>query len=126
MGNLPSERVQPQRPFLISGVDYAGPYLIKTNNLRNTRKVKAYIALFVCFSTKAVHLELVGDLSTESFLAAFKRFTSRRGHVKQIFSDNGSNFVGAERELFKTTNFKNKIECHFLNSNTSFNFIPAR
>ncbi|KAH0807440.1 hypothetical protein GEV33_015351 [Tenebrio molitor] len=126
MGDLPKERLQPSRPFSTSGVDYAGPYLIKSSKLRNAKKVKSYIARFVCFSTKAVHLELVGDLTTESFLAAFKRFTSRRGHVSEIFSDNGSNFVGAERELFKTTNFKNKIECHFLNSNTSFNFIPAR
>jgi hypothetical protein len=88
MGDLPKERLQPSRPFSTSGVDYAGPYLIKSSKLRNAKKVKSYIALFVCFSTKAVHLELVGDLTTESILAAFKRFTSRRGHVSEIFSDN--------------------------------------
>jgi hypothetical protein len=78
MGDLPKERLQPSRPFSTSGVDYAGPYLIKSSKLRNAKMVKSYIALFVCFSTKAVHLELVGDLTTESFLAAFKRFTSRK------------------------------------------------
>jgi hypothetical protein len=94
--------------------------------LRNAEKVKSYIALFVCFSTKAVHLELVGDLTTASFLAAFKRFTSRRGHVSEIFSDNGTNFIGAEREFLRSEKFKQKISNEFLNTCTKFNFIPAR
>jgi hypothetical protein len=108
MGDLPKERLQPSRPFSTSGVDYAGPYLIKSSKLRNAKKVKSYIALFVCFSTKAVHLELVGDLTTESFLAAFKRFTSRRGHVSEIFSDNGTNFIRAECEFLRSEKLKKK------------------
>jgi hypothetical protein len=126
MGDLPKERLQPSRPFSTSGVDYAGPYLIKSNKLRNAKKVKSYIALFVCFSTKAVHLELVGDLTTESFLAAFKRFTSRRGHVSEIFSDNDTNFIVAEREFLSAEKFKQKISSEFLNTCTKFNFIPAK
>jgi hypothetical protein len=125
-GDLPKERLQTSRPFSTSGVDYAGPYLIKSSKLRNAKKVKSYIALFVCLSTKAVHLELVGDLTTESFLAAFKRFTSRRGHISEIFSDNGTNFIGAEREFLRSEKFKQKISNEFLNTCTKFNFIPAR
>jgi hypothetical protein len=64
MGDLPKERLQPSRPFSTSGVDYAGPYLIKSSKLRNAKKVKSYIARFVCFSTKAVHLELVKYFQT--------------------------------------------------------------
>ena len=56
-------------------------------------------SLFICLATKAIHLELVSDLSTELFLAAFKRFLSRRGPVTLILSDGGTNFVGASREL---------------------------
>jgi hypothetical protein len=126
MGDLPKERLQPSRPFSTSGVDYAGPYLIKSNKLRNAEKVKSYIALFVSFSTKAVHLELVGDLTTESFLAAFKRFTSRRGHVSEIFSDNDTNFIGPVREFLRSEKFKQKISNEFLNTCTKFNFIPAK
>jgi hypothetical protein len=123
MGDLPKERLQPSRPFSTPGVDYAGPYLIKSSKLRNAKKVKSYIALFVCFSTKAVHLELLGDLTTESLLAAFKRFTSRRGHVSEIFSDNGTNFIRAEREFLRSEKFKQKISNEFLNTCTKFNFI---
>lgn len=99
MAELPASRVTPCRPFLISGTDFAGPFLIKDGRLRNRRLVKAYICIFVCFSTKAVHIELVGDLTTESFLNAFKRFVSRRGLCTDVYSDNGTNFVGANNEL---------------------------
>ncbi|XP_035207008.1 uncharacterized protein LOC118181886 [Stegodyphus dumicola] len=72
MGDLPSPRVQPSRPFAVTGVDYAGPYSIKSQVGRRTKTFKCYISIFVCFSTKAVHLELVSDLSTSTFLAALK------------------------------------------------------
>nr|CAI5848380.1 unnamed protein product [Callosobruchus analis] len=68
MGNLPKERVIQSRPFSISGVDLAGPFSIKDGRLRNRAIIKAYLCIFVCFSTKAVHLEAVVDLSTDSFL----------------------------------------------------------
>lgn len=99
MGQLPSERVIPSRPFLNTGVDYAGPFLIKTWKGRNARTYKGYVALFVCFSTSAIHLELVTDYTTEAFLAAYKRFSSRRGFCATLISDCGSNLKGAEAEL---------------------------
>lgn len=99
MGNLPSQRLSPGRAFLNSGVDYVGPINLKTSAIRNCKIVKGYIAVFVCLVWRALHLELVSDLSTESFIAAFRRFVGRRGKCKILMSDNGTNFVGAQREL---------------------------
>ncbi|CAG7831691.1 unnamed protein product, partial [Allacma fusca] len=87
------------RPFTNVGVDFAGPVILKLSMGRGPKTMKAYIAVFVCFCTKAVNLELVSDLTTASFLASLRRFTARRGLPKTISSDNGSNFVGAKREL---------------------------
>ncbi|XP_046966236.1 uncharacterized protein LOC124534414 [Vanessa cardui] len=102
MGNLPKERVTQQRPFSISGVDFAGPVLLKLFSGRGSNRVqKSYIAVFVCTAVKAVHLELVTSLTSGSFIAAFRRFTSRRGHCKKLISDCGTNFIGASKELKK-------------------------
>lgn len=76
MGSLPSPRVVPGRPFLRSGVDYAGPFNIKPFKGRSNRTLKCYFAIFVCLSTKAVHLEAVTDMTSESFIAALRRFTA--------------------------------------------------
>ncbi|XP_055543116.1 uncharacterized protein LOC129728690 [Wyeomyia smithii] len=83
MGNLPVSRVVPSPPFAITGVDYAGPFLIKQGGRRPTL-VKAYVAVFVCMTTKAVHLEVVPDLSTDAFLASLKRFIGRQQSVDTI------------------------------------------
>ncbi|XP_075162921.1 uncharacterized protein LOC142235555 [Haematobia irritans] len=100
MGNLPAARVCENRAFLICGVDYCGP-LYYRSEIRSRPAVKCYISLFVCFITKAVHLELVKDLSTQAFLAALKRFISTRGKPSVIWSDNATNFVGAKNELLE-------------------------
>ncbi|XP_021953145.2 uncharacterized protein LOC110849976 [Folsomia candida] len=99
MGDLPSFRVTPSRPFQKTGVDYAGPFLIKPIQPRSTTTIKAYLALFICCCTRAVHLEIVSSLSTDAFLAALWRFVSRRGLPSDMYSDCGTNFVGADREL---------------------------
>ncbi|XP_063924137.1 uncharacterized protein LOC135138171 isoform X1 [Zophobas morio] len=129
MGDLPSVRITPARPFLNSGLDYAGPLIIKDGKTRNKKTLKAYIALFVCMSTKAVHLELVSELTTANFLAALKRFVSRRGVASNIYSDNATNFVGAHNELqimFKQRRVSNDIETFLENKNIKWHFIPAR
>jgi len=90
MGQLPYDRVTPSRPFLHSGVDYAGPFLIKTWKGRNAKSYKAYFVLFVCHATSAVHLKLVTDYTTEAFIAAYKRFTARRGICATLRSDCGN------------------------------------
>ena len=96
MGNLPRARVTPHRAFVKCGVDYARPCRIKIS--RNVSG-KAYLCIFVCMVTKATHLELVSDLSTQAFLNALRRFVLRRGKPSDIHSDNGTNFVGANKDL---------------------------
>lgn len=98
MAPLPSSRLQITRPFTNTGVDFAGPIAIRSG-IRRVTSIKAYIAVFVCFSTRAVHLELVHGLTSGDFLAALRRFMSRRGKCSTIYSDNATNFVGARREL---------------------------
>jgi hypothetical protein len=109
MGDLPSITIKPTRPFINVGIDYAGPILIKQGNKRS-KQVKSYIALFICLATKAVHMELVGDLTSESFTNALKGFLSRRGNVLNIYCDNATNFVGAKNELQNMKRFLESSE----------------
>ena len=102
---LPAERVSPSSTFNKVGVDYAGPFQIKYGHVRKPTVLKAYICLFVCLAVKAVHLELVSDLTTEAFIAALCRFVARRGCPSLIWSDHGTNFVGANRELKELNTF---------------------
>lgn len=132
MGNLPIHRVTPSRPFQNCGVDYAGPFNIKLHKYRGNRTVKGYLCIFICFSTKACHLELVSDLSSECFLNCLKRFISRRGKPTNIYSDNGTNFVGAQNNLQEFFNFIKSRPVHtsytdYLTSEfVQWHFIPAR
>lgn len=103
MGNLPEVRVtRSARAFTHTGVDYAGPILVRTAPGRGHKSHKAYIALFVCLTTRAIHLELVSDYTTDAFLAEFNRFSARRGVPLSMYSDNGTTFQGADRELRQT------------------------
>uniref|UniRef100_A0A2S2NV96 Integrase catalytic domain-containing protein n=1 Tax=Schizaphis graminum TaxID=13262 RepID=A0A2S2NV96_SCHGA len=99
MGNLPEARVHSLRAFSSVRTDYGGPYLIKECKSRNTKTTKVYIALFVCMTTKAIHVEIVSDLTTDAFLAALDRFVARRGVPTHVYSDCGTNYVGAARHL---------------------------
>lgn len=121
MGDLPAERVNPAKAFLNTGIDYTGAFFITMSRRRGIKSQKAYVCLFICLATKAIHLELASDLSTEAFLAAFKRFISRRGTCTCIYSDCGTNFVGAKtklnelHELIESKQFKDSLQ-HELNS----------
>ncbi|XP_018373216.1 PREDICTED: uncharacterized protein LOC108767714 [Trachymyrmex cornetzi] len=129
MGQLPSVRVNISRPFTNSGVDYCGPFYVRDRIRRNAKHHKAYAAIFVCMVTKAVHIELVEDLTAESFIAALKRFVARRGKVSNLYSDNGRNFVGAERILKQTwekEDFKECIQRFATAEKMNWHFIPAR
>lgn len=132
MGNLPELRVKPGRAFLSCGVDYAGPLLVKESRGRSKRLIKSYIAIFVCFVTKAVHIELVNDLSTNEFMAVLRRFVGRRGLPKDIYSDNGTNFVGAKNELaelyafVKNKNIQNDLQNIAAKEGIKWYFIPPR
>ncbi|XP_018375979.1 PREDICTED: uncharacterized protein LOC108769463, partial [Trachymyrmex cornetzi] len=129
MGQLPLSRVTPSRPFSTTGVDYAGPITIKTWRGRAAKTYKGYLAIFVCFSTSAVHIEIVTDYTTEAFIAAYKRFTARRGICTTLQSDNGTNFVGADHELrrrFQSASKELKELASLLaDLGTEWRFIPA-
>lgn len=131
MGNLPKERVTPSRPFYYCGVDFCGP--VKTHyKVRGKSPTKTYLAVFVCFSTKAVHIELVGDLSAEAFIYALKRFIGRRGLCHTIFCDNATNFVGAKNELMdlrnavEAENNQLAIKSMCLENGINWKYIPPR
>ncbi|XP_045777595.1 uncharacterized protein LOC123875672 [Maniola jurtina] len=125
MGNLPAERLAPSFPFAVSGVDYFGPVFVLNRKGRGAKLIKAYVSLFVCFATRAIHLELVGDLSTDAYLLALKRFVSRRGKPAEIFSDNGRNFTGLMTEFSKfLANCADEIKEFAINNNIKFKFIP--
>ncbi|CAH2089646.1 unnamed protein product [Euphydryas editha] len=95
-GNLPIERLMHGNPpFTCVGVDYFGPMTITVGR----RHEKRWGALFTCLTTRAVHIELTPSLSTDSVIMALRRFAARRGMPKTIYSDNGTNFVGANNEL---------------------------
>ncbi|CAB0040754.1 unnamed protein product [Trichogramma brassicae] len=99
MGDLPALRVQRSRPFLHTGIDYAGPINIKCSRGRGKATFKGYIAVFVCLATRAVHLEVASGYSARDFLMVYRRFVARRGICATLSSDCGTNFIGADREL---------------------------
>lgn len=128
MGDLPVTRVSPVRPFYVCGTDFAGPFLVRDGKLRNRVIIKSYMCIFICFTTKAVHIEIVSDLTSDSFLNCFKRFISRRGLCKKIYSDNGKNYVGAHNQIKDFLISLNKDESFHSfcsQNNTSWHFIPA-
>lgn len=101
MGELPGERIRPGKPFLASGVDYAGPIQIKfmDKDGETIQLHKGWIVVFVCLKTRGIHLDIVTDLTASSFIACFERFVARRGECTRMFSDNGTSFIGAEKEI---------------------------
>ncbi|XP_012521966.2 uncharacterized protein LOC105828265 [Monomorium pharaonis] len=129
MGELPKARVSQTMPFHNTGVDYAGPLLVKDRKGRGSKTSKAFVCLFICFATKALHLELVSNLTSETFIAAFRRFLVRRGTPAHIYSDNGTNFIGANRELKKLarslTNNAAFIEKTANKISINWHFIPV-
>ncbi|XP_018360160.1 PREDICTED: uncharacterized protein LOC108759301 [Trachymyrmex cornetzi] len=128
MGSLPPARItRPTRPFAICGVDYAGPVAVRMAGIRGIRSQRSYIALFICMATKAIHLEVVTALSTDAFLAAFVRFSSRRGLPSQVYSDHGTNFQGADREVstaFRLATHSHELRRRLAEDRVDWHFIP--
>ncbi|XP_063990952.1 uncharacterized protein LOC135169656 [Diachasmimorpha longicaudata] len=130
MGNLPAARVRESRPFSNVGIDYCGPFFIKEKKFRNRGRVKVYVAIFTCLAVKAVHLEVVSDLTTEAFLASLRRFIARRGYCKNIYSDNGTNFVGANNQLKEIYQFlqskdhQETLQSELTRQQIQWHFIP--
>ncbi|CAG9127517.1 unnamed protein product [Plutella xylostella] len=118
--DLPPERLtHHERPFTCSGLDYFGP----TDITVGRRKEKRWVALFTCLTTRAVHLEIVNTISTDSAMMALRRFIARRGTPKIVYSDNGTNFVGAAKQLKEF--YGSQIFDFAANRGITWKFIPA-
>ena len=121
MADLPVERLVPYKtPFTCTGIDCFGPFVVK----QGRSEVKRYGCIFTCLSIRAVHIERLCSLDTDSFICALRRFISRRGIPEKIFCDNGTNFGGAYSELKRSIRqlddatiqaecLKRDIEWHF-------------
>ncbi|XP_055591485.1 uncharacterized protein LOC129743475 [Uranotaenia lowii] len=131
MGPLPAVRLTPARVFSRCGLDYCGPFNVRPLYGRGA-SLKMYVAVFVCLSVKAVHFEVVPNLTSSACINAIKRFVGRRGRLHELHCDNATTFVGANTEMkairqqylqqFRTNQWDN----YCLDSDISFHFIPAR
>lgn len=123
MAELPQGRLMPfTRPFTFTGIDCLGPIDV----LVGRRHEKRWICLFTCLTVRAIHLEILYHMDHDSFILAFRSFTQDRGHPKKVFSDNGGNFVKAEKVLrddLKSVNMKLIAE-NFESPNMEWSFNP--
>ena len=122
MADPPKNRISPAPPFTYTGVDYFGPFIIKEGR----KEVKRYGALFTCLVSRAVHIEVASSLESNSFILALRRFIARRGPVREMRSDNGTNFVGARNELLqaKEEMEHEEIRVQLLKENIDWIFNP--
>ena len=124
MADLPEERLDASTAFTNIGVDYFGPFIVKIGR----RNEKRWCCLFTCLTMRAVHIEVVPKLDTDSCLNAIMRFIARRGKPNTIISDDGTNFVGAEREFAEYVAAWNKegIEEHLIHTRDQMEVQPTR
>ena len=108
MADMPPERFDMSRPFSTVGIDYLGPFTVRKFRKTENR----YVLLVTCLATRAVHLEVAQSLDTDSFIMALRRFMARRGKPAKILSDNGTNFVGGERELREAVKGLDKVKIY--------------
>ena len=95
MADLPADRLEPAPPFSYSGVDYFGPFSVKEGR----KELKRWGVMFTCFASRAVHIETSNSLDTDAFINAYRRFVCRRGPVRTLRCDRGTNFIGGRNEL---------------------------
>ena len=118
---LPKLRVQETAPFAVTGVDFTGPLYVRSES----SETKCYICLFTCAVTRAVHLEVVSDLTERSFLQAFRRFASRKSLPYHMISDNASTYLAAAdelKQLFQSPSLKESLS----RQGVEWQFIPKR
>ena len=118
---LPEDRVSSEAPFSMTGVDFAGPLYVQASK----EPLKTYVCLFTCGSTRAIHLELTNDLTTTSFLLAFRRFTSRRGLPSKIMSNNAKTFKAAAKEITKIRQ-SSQVKQFLINKRVSWEYIAEK
>ncbi|GFS74025.1 integrase catalytic domain-containing protein [Trichonephila clavipes] len=117
-------------PFSITGLDFGGPYFVTYKHQRKGVLNKIYVCVCICFVTRAIHLEILSDLTSDAIIATLKRFMFRREKCSKIFTDNATNFVGANSQLrafYKTLNFPDQnLAAYFTEEGIEWNFIPPR
>ena len=125
--DLPSNRVSEDPPFTHIGLDFAGPLYVetKTSEDKSDESQKVYVCLFMCSSTRAVHLELTPALSVESFSLAFRRLTSRRGLPAAITSDNAKTFRFSSQDIRKISRAE-EVRRYLANKQITWNFIVEK
>jgi hypothetical protein len=129
MSNLPAERVTPSAPFSHVGVDVFGPWNIQTRKTRGgVANSKRWAVIFTCLTIRAVHVEVLEDLSSSSFINAFRRFVAVRGPVKELRSDRGTNFIGAAKDLGFESLFVEggPVSNHLSDQGIKWKFNPPR
>ena len=132
MGELPEERITASPAFDVTGLDFAGPFTLKKGHTWKPVYIKAYTCIFICFSTRAIHIEVISDLTTPAFIAGLLRFVSRRNRPHTIYSDNGSNFVGAKNQLrdlyrfLRSSETTSVVHQQLLQHQVTWNTIPER
>jgi hypothetical protein len=130
MADLPKERVTGTYAFNCTGLDLCGPFYVTYKNQRKGTLNKIYVCICICMSTKAIHLEVLSDLTSEALIATLKRFISRRGKPAMIFTDNATNMVGAKSELKKLSELfrtpDNELSAYLTSESIDWKFTPPR
>ena len=124
MADLPLERTKETAPFTYTGVDVFGPWYIREGR----KRVKRYGCIFTCMASRAIYLETLNSMDTDSFICALRRFMCRRGTVWQLRSDRGTNFVGAKGELTQAWNDMNQDQIHnfLLTKNCDWMYVQQK
>ncbi|XP_006824435.1 uncharacterized protein LOC102809244, partial [Saccoglossus kowalevskii] len=120
---LPDYHVHHTPPFSTCGIDYTGALFVK--NPHNNTITKAYICLFMCAITRAIHLELVSDMMTTTFMLAFRHFAARCSTPTMLITDNATTFVSAANEL-KEIISDPEVQSFLTKIHTTWRFIPKR
>ena len=120
MADLPIESTETTPPFIYCGMDCFGPFYVKDGR----KEVKRYGLLFTCLCSRAVHIELLDDMTTDAFINALRALIALRGNVRQLHSDQGTNFVGARREFLEAVKEMDQeclkqLGCEFVMTPTS-------
>ena len=114
--DLPRILVSEDPPFTHVGIDFAGPLYVRASTSSENVDEKCYVCLFTCATTRAVHLKLTRNLTVDSFLLAFRTFTSRRGLPTTLVTDNAKTFRGTSRERVKNLRSTEVLECDYVTS----------
>lgn len=130
MADLPPFRVRQIRPFAKTGLDFAGPFTTRPRKVRDKTRFKSYLCVFVCMATKAIHLELLTDMTRDCFIVCLDRFVARRGCPLELFSDQGTTFITANkflkagfRSLFSSDSLT-QLSQHLQQSGIRWSFNP--